>query len=250
MELRVISVVLFAGHLLKVRRGRGTESGGGPDGADFKFTDCGRGFGCRCSGFHFIPVAAQREAQGGCDRRGDEARVGQRRQLDEPGPIGKIGGTVARDIECQRGLSDPAGPGQGDDAVCRQQVAQPLDDIAAPDKADRGGRDEDLDDREPAVAQADGLEHGEAAGNGGAERLGLRDGAHHEGGTRMGSDPKDSVVNKYSQSWDIPNLFIVGSSTFPTMGTGFNPTLTIQALAYLTADAIVNKYRKNPGQLI
>jgi gluconate 2-dehydrogenase alpha chain len=74
-------------------------------------------------------------------------------------------------------------------------------------------------------------------------------GAHHEGGTRMGSDPKTSVVNRYSQSWDVPNLFIVGSSTFPTMGSGFNPTLTIQALAYLTADAIVNRYRKNPGPL-
>ncbi len=75
-------------------------------------------------------------------------------------------------------------------------------------------------------------------------------GAHHEGGTRMGSDPKTSVVNKYGQSWDIPNLFVVGSSTFPTMGTGFNPTLTIQALAYLSADAIVNRYRKSPGALL
>ena len=44
-----------------------------------------------------------------------------------------------------------------------------------------------------------------------------RPGAHHQGGTRMGSDPKNSVVNKYSQSWDIPNLFLMGSSTFPTM---------------------------------
>ena len=41
-------------------------------------------------------------------------------------------------------------------------------------------------------------------------------GAHHQGGTRMGSDPKNSVVNKYSQSWDIPNLFVIGSSTIPT----------------------------------
>jgi gluconate 2-dehydrogenase alpha chain len=57
-------------------------------------------------------------------------------------------------------------------------------------------------------------------------------GAHHEGGTRMGNDPKSSVVNRYGQSWDIPNLFVVGSSTFPTM-SGFNPTLTIQALAYM-----------------
>lgn len=73
-------------------------------------------------------------------------------------------------------------------------------------------------------------------------------GAHHEGGTRMGSDPRSSVVNRYGQSWDIPNLFIVGSSTFPTM-SGFNPTLTIQALAYMTADAIVDRYRNRPGPL-
>jgi gluconate 2-dehydrogenase alpha chain len=75
-------------------------------------------------------------------------------------------------------------------------------------------------------------------------------GGHHEGGTRMGSDPKNSVVNRYGQSWDIPNLFIIGSSTFPTMGCGFNPTLTIQALAYMSADAIVNRYRNSPGELI
>jgi gluconate 2-dehydrogenase alpha chain len=74
-------------------------------------------------------------------------------------------------------------------------------------------------------------------------------GAHHEGGTRMGNNPKTSVVNRYGQSWDVPNLFIVGSSTFPTM-SGFNPTLTIQALAYMSADAIVNRYKKNPGRLV
>jgi gluconate 2-dehydrogenase alpha chain len=74
-------------------------------------------------------------------------------------------------------------------------------------------------------------------------------GAHHEGGTRMGSDPKISVVNRYGQSWDIPNLFVIGSSTFPSM-SGFNPTLTIQALAYMSADAIVNRYKKSPGPLL
>jgi len=73
-------------------------------------------------------------------------------------------------------------------------------------------------------------------------------GAHHEGGTRMGSDPKTSVVNRYGQSWDIPNLFVMGSSTHPSMA-GFNPTLTIQALAFMTADAIVNRYKKSPGAL-
>jgi gluconate 2-dehydrogenase alpha chain len=74
-------------------------------------------------------------------------------------------------------------------------------------------------------------------------------GGHHEGGTRMGSDPKSSVVNKYGQSWDIPNLFMIGSSTFPSQSS-FNPTLTIEALAFMSADAIVNKYRKNPGALL
>ncbi len=73
-------------------------------------------------------------------------------------------------------------------------------------------------------------------------------GAHHEGGTRMGSDPKTSVVNRYGQSWDSPNLFIIGSSTFPSM-SGFNPTLTIQALAYMSADAIVQRYKNHPGPL-
>src|SRR5204862_5879476 len=74
-------------------------------------------------------------------------------------------------------------------------------------------------------------------------------GGHHEGGTRMGTNPKDSVVNRYGQSWDIPNLFVVGSSTFPSQSS-FNPTLTIEALAYWTADAIVNRYRNSPGRLI
>jgi gluconate 2-dehydrogenase alpha chain len=65
----------------------------------------------------------------------------------------------------------------------------------------------------------------------------------------MGSDPKTSVVNRYGQSWDIPNLFIAGGSIHPSIG-GFNPTLTMQALAYMTADAIVNRYRKSPGPLL
>jgi gluconate 2-dehydrogenase alpha chain len=73
-------------------------------------------------------------------------------------------------------------------------------------------------------------------------------GPHTQGGTRMGTDPTTSVVNRYSQSWDVPNLFIVGSSTNPSM-SGFNPTLTIEAVAYMSADAIVKRYRKSPGPL-
>ena len=65
----------------------------------------------------------------------------------------------------------------------------------------------------------------------------------------MGSDPKDSVVNSFSQTWDIPNLFVVGSANHPSTA-GFNPTLTIQALAYRTAEAIATRYRKSPGPLV
>ncbi|HLY66349.1 MAG TPA: GMC family oxidoreductase [Chloroflexota bacterium] len=60
------------------------------------------------------------------------------------------------------------------------------------------------------------------------------------GGTRMGSDPARSVVNEYCQAHDVPNLFVVGSSVFPTMG-GYPPTATISALAYRTAEHIIQQ---------
>jgi len=49
-----------------------------------------------------------------------------------------------------------------------------------------------------------------------------------QGGTRMGNDPNKAVVNKLGQSWDIHNLFIVGSSTFRSMRR-FNRPWTIEA---------------------
>lgn len=58
---------------------------------------------------------------------------------------------------------------------------------------------------------------------------------HHLGTTRMGTDPKNSVVNKNLRSHDIDNLSIISSSVFPT-GLGVNPTLTIVALGLRTVD--------------
>jgi choline dehydrogenase-like flavoprotein len=64
-------------------------------------------------------------------------------------------------------------------------------------------------------------------------------GAGHIMGTcRMGRTSDDSVVNDMQRSWDHKNLYIVGSSTFPTGATA-NPTLTIAALSLRTADHIV-----------
>ncbi|MFA5679385.1 MAG: GMC family oxidoreductase [Pseudomonas sp.] len=61
--------------------------------------------------------------------------------------------------------------------------------------------------------------------------------AHLMGTARMGSDPRNSVVNADCRSWDIANLWICDGSVFPTSG-GVNPSLTIQALACRTADRI------------
>ena len=71
---------------------------------------------------------------------------------------------------------------------------------------------------------------------------------HCQGGTIMGADPTTSVVNKYNQVWDMPNLFVVGASNFP-QNAGYNPTGTVGALAYNTADAIINRYLPSPGTL-
>jgi gluconate 2-dehydrogenase alpha chain len=71
---------------------------------------------------------------------------------------------------------------------------------------------------------------------------------HITGGTIMGSDRSSSVVNKYCQVWSVPNLFVVGASNFP-QNAGYNPTGTVGALAFHTADALVNKYLKSPGMM-
>jgi gluconate 2-dehydrogenase alpha chain len=72
---------------------------------------------------------------------------------------------------------------------------------------------------------------------------------HNTGGAAMGTDPKTSLVNPYLQSWDVSNLFVMGSSVFP-QNPGYNPTGTVGALAYWAGDAIRTKYLKNPGPLV
>lgn len=60
------------------------------------------------------------------------------------------------------------------------------------------------------------------------------------GGTRMGASAKNSVVNQNCQSHDIPNLFVVGASVFPTMA-GYPPTATVAALSYRTSEFIMRQ---------
>jgi gluconate 2-dehydrogenase alpha chain len=72
---------------------------------------------------------------------------------------------------------------------------------------------------------------------------------HNTGGTPMGTNPRDSALNKYLQSWDCHNLFVVGANVFPH-NASYNPTGPVGALAYWTVDAIKNRYVKNPGPLV
>jgi choline dehydrogenase-like flavoprotein len=66
---------------------------------------------------------------------------------------------------------------------------------------------------------------------------------HIMGTTLMGKDPKTSVVDKDCRAHDHHNLFILGSSAFPTSSTA-NPTSTIAALSLRAADTIKRQLRQ------
>lgn len=52
---------------------------------------------------------------------------------------------------------------------------------------------------------------------------------HEAGGARMGTDPRESVLNPYNQLWDMPNLLVTDASAFPSGGVS-GTTLTIMAM--------------------
>jgi choline dehydrogenase-like flavoprotein len=66
---------------------------------------------------------------------------------------------------------------------------------------------------------------------------------HEIGGCRMGADPKTSVLDKFCRSHDVPNLYVVDASVFPSASEK-NPTLTIMALASRTADHVADRLQK------
>ena len=63
---------------------------------------------------------------------------------------------------------------------------------------------------------------------------------------RMGTDPKQSVVNTDLRAHDHANLFLLGSGVFPT-GAASNPTLTIAALALRAVGAIQRAVACSPS---
>jgi gluconate 2-dehydrogenase alpha chain len=71
---------------------------------------------------------------------------------------------------------------------------------------------------------------------------------HNTGGAVFGNDPNTSVLNRYLQSWDVSNVFVMGASAFP-QNAGYNPTGTVGALTYWSLEAI-KRYLKSPGPLV
>ena len=72
---------------------------------------------------------------------------------------------------------------------------------------------------------------------------------HMTGGAIMGVNPRSSFINRYSQSWDVSNLFVYGSSAFP-QNLGYNPTGLLAGLAYFSAEKLRDEYLKSPGPLV
>lgn len=66
---------------------------------------------------------------------------------------------------------------------------------------------------------------------------------HAYGGTRMGDNPETNVVNRWGLLHEVPNLGILGASVMGTSGAR-NPTHTVQALAWRTADYIVREWKR------
>jgi gluconate 2-dehydrogenase alpha chain len=65
---------------------------------------------------------------------------------------------------------------------------------------------------------------------------------HAFGGTRMGDNAETNVVDRWGFSHEAPNLGILGASVFGTAGAR-NPTLTVQALAWRTAEHLAKNWK-------
>jgi choline dehydrogenase-like flavoprotein len=66
---------------------------------------------------------------------------------------------------------------------------------------------------------------------------------HELGTSRMGTDPKTSVLNQFQQSHDVRNLFVVDGSSHVSASCA-NPTWTIMALAWRSCDHLADELRK------
>jgi choline dehydrogenase-like flavoprotein len=68
-------------------------------------------------------------------------------------------------------------------------------------------------------------------------------GIHEVGTARMGNDPKTSFLNRWQQSHDVKNLFLMDGAVYPSSACQ-NPTITIMALAARACDHLVDSLKR------
>ncbi len=66
---------------------------------------------------------------------------------------------------------------------------------------------------------------------------------HEVGTARMGSDPKDSVLNENCQAWDVKNLFVMDAAPMAS-NPDKNPTLSIMALTWRACDHLIGAFKR------
>lgn len=66
---------------------------------------------------------------------------------------------------------------------------------------------------------------------------------HIMGSARMGGSPENSAVNPDGETWDVPGLYVMDASTFPT-SSGVNPMISIESIAYMSASRLAAKLAK------
>ncbi|MDX2379941.1 MAG: FAD-dependent oxidoreductase [Acidimicrobiia bacterium] len=99
-------------------------------------------------------------------------------------------------------------------------------------RAVNGALDDDL--RRRGIGSLDGELDDESI------RAAVGDASHHAGTTRMGNDPKTSVVDPNGQAHSVPGLYVIGASLFPTSGYA-NPMFTILATTMHVTDHVVGQ---------
>lgn len=105
-------------------------------------------------------------------------------------------------------------------------------------------------DRAVEIGQKAGATHVEAYNSAaGANTPYDQRSTHTTGGAVVGADPETSALNRYNQSWDVHNVFVMGASSFPNNG-GYNPTATVGALALHSARGIIERYVDTRGPLV
>ncbi|XP_047322201.1 long-chain-alcohol oxidase FAO4A-like [Impatiens glandulifera] len=73
--------------------------------------------------------------------------------------------------------------------------------------------------------------------------------AHQMGSCRMGLDPSCSAVSQTGETWEMEGLYVGDTSVFPT-ALGVNPMVTVQAIAYCTAQSVLEVLRRKKRSIM